>query len=165
MQRLIAMRTNVCSHLGRGVRGGCERSRHTEGQPGVSQREVLRDVCRAAESRREAPAWSGIFGSNARGSSCEPKEAAEYVGPRQSLRGETAPVQCSGTWPAAPTCLRRATAARPAESLKMRTTSRIRSCGKEPGRGMGVKPLSPAVYSSDLRSGQRHEGPLAFRGR
>ena len=88
MQRLIAMRTNVCSHLGRGVRGGCERSRHTEGQPGVSQREVLRDVCRAAESRREAPAWSGSFGSNACGSSCEPRVAAEYGGPRQCLRGK-----------------------------------------------------------------------------
>ena len=113
MQRLIAMRTNVCGHIGRGVRGGCERSRHTEGQPGVRQREVLRDVCRAAETRREAPAWSGSFGSNARGSSCEPRVAAEYGGPRQSLRGEAAPVQCSGTWVAAPTCLRRATARTP----------------------------------------------------
>ena len=88
MQRLIAMRKNACFHIGRGVRGGCERSRQTEGQPGVSQREVLRDVCRAAESRWEAPAWSGSFGSNACGSSCEPRVAAEYGGPRQCLRGK-----------------------------------------------------------------------------
>ena len=91
MQRLIAMRTNVCSHLGRGVRGGCERSRQTEGQPGVSQREVLRDVCRAAESRREAPAWSGIFGSNARGSSCGTRSASGYGDPAVESPRKTRP--------------------------------------------------------------------------
>ena len=53
--------------------------------------------------------------------------------------------------------------ARPAESLKMRTTSRIRSCGtcgKEPGAEWALSHILPPVTSSVLRVSQRLGTPV-----